>query len=91
MLRIDVDGGDPYTSPSDNQFSDGGGKAEIWAMGLRNPWRFSFDRKTGDLYIADVGQGDWEEINFRSANAKSSGQNYGWRCYEGTHQFNNAG
>ncbi len=90
LLRIDVDGGDPYSSPKDNMFASGGGRAEIWAMGLRNPWRFSFDRKTGDLYIADVGQGDWEEINFKSAASKAD-LNYGWRCYEGSHKFNTAG
>lgn len=92
MLRINVNSGDPYSSPKDNMFPDGkGGRPEIWAMGLRNPWRFSFDRKTGDLYIADVGQGDWEEINFQAADAKSGAQNYGWRCYEGSHKFNTNG
>ncbi len=92
MLRIDVNSGDPYSSPTDNMFPDGkGGRAEIWAMGLRNPWRFSFDRKTGDLYIADVGQIEWEEVNFQPAGAKSATQNYGWRCYEGSHDFKTSG
>jgi glucose/arabinose dehydrogenase len=86
MLRIDVDKGDPYAIPAGNTFENGGGKPEIWAMGLRNPWRFSFDSKTGDLYIADVGQGDWEEINFQPKSSKSD-KNYGWRCFEGTHEF----
>ena len=62
-------------------------RAEIWASGLRNPWRFSFDRATGDLWIADVGQGNWEEINFQSATSRG-GENYGWRRMEGTHCFN---
>lgn len=87
MLRINVDAGDPYTNPADNPYISGGGKAEIWATGLRNPWRFSFDSKTGDLYIADVGQSDYEEINFQAAKSKG-GQNYGWRCYEGGQTFN---
>ncbi len=92
MLRIDVNSGDPYSSPKDNMFPDGkGGRAEIWAMGLRNPWRFSFDRKTGDLYVADVGQIEWEEVNFQAAGSKSSTQNYGWRCYEGSHEFKTSG
>lgn len=87
MLRINVDSGDKYDIPADNPFVAEGGKREIWAMGLRNPWRFSFDRKTGDLYIADVGQGNWEEINFQEAGRKGSLMNYGWRCYEGAHEF----
>lgn len=82
LLRIDVDGSLTYAVPADNPFAKGGGKPEIWALGLRNPWRFSFDRKNGDLYIADVGQGQYEEVNFQPANSKG-GKNYGWRCYEG--------
>ena len=62
---------------------------EIWSLGLRNPWRFSFDRQTGDMWIADVGQGDWEEVNFEKAG--SGGGNYGWRCYEGDHPYNTSG
>ena len=89
MLRIDVDGddfpGDPlrnYAIPSSNPFVGVTGDDEIWAYGLRNPWRPSFDRVTGDLYIADVGQNSREEINFQSASS-SGGENYGWRVMEG--------
>ena len=67
ILRIDVDQGDPYAVPSDNPFYSGGGLPEIWTYGLRNPWRIAFDRLTGDLYIGDVGQNEWEEIDFVSA------------------------
>ncbi|MEW5987891.1 MAG: PQQ-dependent sugar dehydrogenase [Chloroflexota bacterium] len=87
ILRLDVDGGFPYAIPPDNPFvNDPTVLDEIWAMGLRNPWRFSFDRQTGDLYIADVGEGLWEEIDFQPAGS-AGGQNYGWRCYEGNHEF----
>lgn len=72
----------PYTIPPTNPFAGGGGAGEIWAYGLRNPWRPSFDRDTGDLFIADVGQNVWEEINFQEAGA-AGGRNYGWRCMEG--------
>ena len=84
ILRIDVDTGDPYGIPADNPFT-GTAKArpEIWAYGLRNPWRFSFDRKTGDLWIADVGQSNREEINFQPADS-AGGENYGWDVREGT-------
>ncbi len=85
ILRIDVDNGDPYAIPPDNPFANGGGKPEIWATGLRNPWRFAFDRLTGDLYIADVGQNQWEEINFAPAGA--AGLNYGWRFFEGSQPY----
>ncbi len=81
MLRIDVDGASPYAIPPDNPFANGGGDARIWSYGLRNPWRCTFDRETGDLWIADVGQNAWEEINFQPAG--EGGQNYGWRCKEG--------
>ena len=81
LLRLDVDSGDPYGIPPDNPFADGGGEPEIWAYGLRNPWRFSFDSKTDDLWIADVGQGEFEEINRRPAAA--AGLNYGWDQMEG--------
>ncbi|MCB9841592.1 MAG: PQQ-dependent sugar dehydrogenase [Phycisphaeraceae bacterium] len=88
LLRIDVNGQDPglqYRVPTTNPFSGGTpGRDEIWAYGLRNPWRNSFDRATGDLYIGDVGQGLWEEINFQ-AQASIGGENYGWRCMEGNH------
>ncbi|HSX34267.1 MAG TPA: PQQ-dependent sugar dehydrogenase [Candidatus Saccharimonadales bacterium] len=88
ILRIDVDKGSPYSIPSSNPFAEGkGGRPEIWAMGLRNAWRLSFDSKTGDLYIADVGQDKYEEIDFQKAGA-AGGVNYGWRCQEAMHDFN---
>jgi hypothetical protein len=75
----------PYTNPPDNPFYGATtGLDEIWAYGLRNPWRCSFDRLTGDLWIGDVGQGSWEEIDFQPAGS-SGGENYGWRCMEGNH------
>jgi glucose/arabinose dehydrogenase len=91
MLRIDVDSGLPYTVPADNPFvGDPGVADEIWAIGLRNPWRFSFDDLTGDLWIADVGQDDLEEVNVVPASS-TGGENYGWRCYEGNSPFNLSG
>jgi len=93
MLRIDVRGasaGNPYKIPADNPFvGDPGARGEIWALGLRNPWRFSFDRLTGDMYIGDVGQNKWEEVDFQPAGA--SGMNWGWRCYEGQEAYNLSG
>jgi len=87
MLRIDVDNGNPYAIPDSNPFAFTDGTLdEIWALGLRNPWRYSFDRQTGDLWIADVGQSEREEINRQPAGA-GGGQNYGWDCYEGNLQF----
>lgn len=86
ILRIDVDHGDPYAIPQDNPFASGGGQAEIWAYGLRNPWRFSFDSLTGDLYIADVGQSTWEEVDFLPAGSPG-GANFGWNVMEGLHSF----
>ena len=87
MLRIDIDTEDPYQIPPDNPFvQDESTLDEIWAIGLRNPWRYSFDSETGDLYIADVGQSALEEINFQSANSEG-GENYGWRCFEGTNSL----
>ncbi len=87
MLRIDVDAGEPYGIPADNPFVDTeGARPEIWAYGLRNPWRFSFDRATGDLYIADVGQNKWEEVHVAKAPDRG-GQNYGWDIMEGLHCF----
>ena len=90
ILRIDVDGGTPYGIPSTNPFfldGDPNSLDEIWAYGLRNPWRFSFDSLTSDLWIADVGQDTTEEINMTPFNI--AGLNYGWRCYEGSLVFNN--
>ncbi|MBK7173231.1 MAG: PQQ-dependent sugar dehydrogenase [Bacteroidales bacterium] len=88
MLRIDVDKSVPYSIPADNPFvNDSNYKHEIWATGLRNPWRFSFDRLNGDLWIADVGQNKIEEIHLQVAESKG-GENYGWRCFEGNDPFN---
>jgi glucose/arabinose dehydrogenase len=87
MLRIDVDAL-PYSIPPSNPFAmRDDSMPEIWASGLRNPWRFSFDRTSGDLWIADVGQGEWEEVSFQPASS-IGGENYGWRRMEGTHCFN---
>ncbi len=86
ILRLDVDHGDPYAVPADNPFVQGGGRKEIWAYGLRNPWRFSFDALTGDLYIADVGQNAWEEVDFLPAGSPG-GANFGWNYFEGTHPY----
>ena len=84
MLRIDVDGGVPYAIPPDNPFVDiTGARPEIWAYGLRNPWRFAFDLATRDLYIADVGQGRIEEVHVTPA-ASRGGENYGWDILEGS-------
>jgi len=87
MLRIDVNSGDPYGIPADNPYADGnGGLPEIWSSGLRNPWRFAFDRATGGMFIGDVGQNVREEINVEPAG--EGGRNYGWnimeadRCYD---------
>lgn len=91
MLRIDVNTeAAPYVIPQDNPYAGQSDTLpEIWALGLRNPWRFSFDRQLNDLWIADVGQNDWEEIN--RVSATEGGLNYGWRCYEGLTRFNFAG
>jgi glucose/arabinose dehydrogenase len=87
MLRIDVDSGNPYSIPPSNPFAlTDNARGEVWAYGLRNPWRFSFDRLNGDLWIADVGQGDWEEIDLQPATS-IGGENYGWRRMEGTHCY----
>jgi glucose/arabinose dehydrogenase len=99
LLRIDVDsgsgsrpadcgGGDHYRVPADNPLiGEPSACDEIWALGLRNPWRFSFDALSARIFIADVGQYDWEEVNVRPVDA--AGENYGWRCYEGTHLNSN--
>jgi len=88
MLRLDIDNGLPYSIPASNPFvGDPNTLDEIWATGLRNPWRFSFDRATGDLYITDVGQNAWEEIHFQPASSPG-GENYGWRIMEGNNCFN---
>jgi glucose/arabinose dehydrogenase len=81
ILRLDVDSAQPYAIPPDNPFGN-----EIWAYGLRNPWRFSFDHLTGDLYIGDVGQNSWEEIDFVPAGTPG-GMNFGWNIMEGTHPY----
>jgi len=87
ILRIDVSHSEPYAIPPDNPFvGSDRAQEEIWAWGLRNPWRFSFDRLTGDLYIADVGQNQYEEINVQAA-GNPGGQNYGWPIMEGLHCF----
>lgn len=97
MLRIDPSGDDypsnpnlNYAIPADNPFVGVTGDDEIWAYGLRNPWRCSFDMETGDLWIADVGQNAREEINFQPADSLG-GENYGWRCREGNANFNFGG
>jgi glucose/arabinose dehydrogenase len=101
IARIDIDsnsgvaadcvglGSGNYRVPAGNPMVDGSGGAcdEMWDLGLRNPWRASFDRKSGDLYIGDVGQNSWEEIDYHPADILP-GQNFGWRCYEGNHPFN---
>lgn len=81
ILRLDVDSAEPYAIPADNPFGN-----EIWAYGLRNPWRMSFDSLTGGLYIGDVGQGEWEEIDFVPAGS-AGGLNFGWKYFEGTHPY----
>lgn len=105
ILRIDVNtpagvtppecnnvgGSNHFTIPASNPFVGSDGTCDlIWAIGLRNPWRSSFDRLTGDLFLGDVGQGSWEEANHQSADS-TGGENYGWRCYEGNHPFNISG
>jgi glucose/arabinose dehydrogenase len=93
LLRLDIDNtasGKAYAIPAENPFADDPDSApEIWAWGLRNPWRFSFDRATGDLYIGDVGQNLLEEINFQPADSPG-GENYGWDVLEGSNSFSGA-
>jgi glucose/arabinose dehydrogenase len=88
LLRIDVEHGDPYAIPAENPLAKGGGRPEIVAYGLRNPWRFSFDRQTGDLYIGDVGQNLYEEIDFLPAGTRAL-TNFGWNFREGLHAYSN--
>ena len=92
MLRIDVTASAdlPYTIPADNPFVGvEGARAEIWSVGVRNPWRFNFDPATGDLWIGEVGQGEWEEIDLvRAVDGAGRGVNFGWSAWEGTHPFN---
>ena len=86
LLRLDVDGADPYAVPPDNPFvARQGARPEIWAYGLRNPWRMAFDPQAGLLYIADVGQGSWEEVDV--VPAASKGLNFGWNRMEGAHCY----
>ncbi|MEO8164241.1 MAG: PQQ-dependent sugar dehydrogenase, partial [Betaproteobacteria bacterium] len=94
LLRIDVSQGTPapqpaYGIPATNPFvGQSGSRAEIWSLGLRNPWRYSFDRQTADLYIADVGQGNWEEVDIAaSASGMGRGVNFGWNVMEGNHCY----
>jgi glucose/arabinose dehydrogenase len=94
ILRIDPTGGagsgQPYTVPADNPFVGvPGARPEVWSVGLRNPWRFDFDSVTGDLWIADVGQDRWEEVDLAPAAAGAGrGVNFGWSAWEGNHRFN---
>ncbi len=81
ILRLDANSGDPYAVPADNPFGN-----EVWAYGLRNPWRFSFDRATGEFWIGDVGQGAWEEIDYLPAGSPG-GANFGWNYMEGNHEY----
>lgn len=92
ILRIDPEGsseGKPYGIPDGNPFATGGGAPEVWSWGLRNPWRFSFDTKSGDLWIADVGQDEYEEVNWVPAGdgGAARGADFGWNLMEGTHSF----
>jgi glucose/arabinose dehydrogenase len=88
ILRIDPtpSGDRQYTIPPSNPFANGGGLPEIWAYGLRNPWKFSWDRETDDMWIADVGQNAWEEVDFLPA-GEGAGANFGWNRLEGNHEF----
>ena len=90
MLRLDVSQNPGYKIPTDNPFvGNPDYSPEIWSLGLRNPWRFKFDERNGNMWIADVGQNKWEEIDFEAAG--NGGKNYGWRCYEGFESYNLAG
>ncbi|HEX3049957.1 MAG TPA: PQQ-dependent sugar dehydrogenase [Aggregatilineaceae bacterium] len=90
ILRVDVNTDQGYLIPPDNPFvNQSGVQPEIWSWGWRNPWRFSFDRQTGDMWIADVGQNEWEEVNFESAGGPG-GLNYGWNAYEASYPYSGA-
>jgi glucose/arabinose dehydrogenase len=91
ILRIDPrrSGSQPYRSPQSNPFVGRGGRNEIYAYGLRNPWRFSFDRRTGDLYIGDVGQNSFEEVDY-ARRGTARGKNYGWSCFEGRSRYDSS-
>lgn len=93
ILRVDLRAGDPYTVPADNPFAGNpNARPEVWSYGLRNPWRFSFDRATGDLYIADVGETQVEEIDVSTpADGAGRGVNYGWSIMEGSQCFRGSG
>ncbi|MDH4133060.1 MAG: PQQ-dependent sugar dehydrogenase [Gemmatimonadota bacterium] len=86
ILRLDVSGSGTYTIPGSNPYVNTAYRGELWNWGLRNPWRFSFDRQAGDLYIADVGQNAWEEVNVQPAGS-AGGENYGWNLMEGTNCY----
>jgi glucose/arabinose dehydrogenase len=87
LLRLDLDHGLPYSVPASNPFvGTAGARGELWNWGLRNPWRFSFDRANGNLYIADVGQNEWEEVDVQPASS-AGGENYGWAVMEGDHCY----
>jgi hypothetical protein len=88
IVRLDVDSGDPYTIPPTNPFVGGGGAAEVWAYGLRNPWRFSIDAAAELLFVADVGQSNWEEVDVVPLG--EGGYNFGWPVTEGNHCFSPA-
>jgi glucose/arabinose dehydrogenase len=91
LLRLDVSGASGYTIPANNPFAtDTSGAREVWSYGLRNPWRFSFDRQTGDLYIGDVGQNRYEEVDVSTTSAqRGRGVNFGWNIMEGLHCYPN--
>ena len=91
IIRIDVSGNSGYTVPASNPYvGQAGILPEIWSSGLRNPYRFGFDRLTGDMWLGDVGQGDWEEVDFKAAGT-AGGDNYGWHCYEGFEPYDTDG
>ena len=86
IIRIDVDNGEPYAIPQDNLYTDSSARPEIWAYGLRNPWRFTFDQATQEMYIADVGQDEWEEIDYLPADYEGDA-NFGWHYFEATYPY----